>query len=482
MARPSGDDPQTGMTGLAGRLRQGIALLGRRGLARNGLFSHVQNLVLIVTIFAAYRLLIAEEGLASLGLWSLLMAFAGLAAAFDISGASALARFVARQNLDFAEQPPEAVVHTVLLTSFAVNLALGLLLLGIAQWALPAAIAPEQQGDALQLLPWAVGIFMLMPLANGLAAAIDGMLRADLRALLMSSAALAGLGVALVLIPRWGAVGLAAAQFTQQVIMVLGSWAVLRRLIPSLGWFPYRWTRGIFRLTTGYAVRLNVIGIISISLEPLTKYALNAVGGTAAVGVYELAARLTMQLRNLVVSSMMPLLPVLAAAADPADPATARSLRLAQLYATAAAAGVTLLALLAAAPMSWLIVGDISAEVLRMTALLAVGWGVNLFALPLYLLAQGQGLLRWNMLSHAVIGLAVAGAWWALAPWLGSEAVVLGVAAGLALGALLTIIGNGRAFALLPHVRASALLLCGAATGMVICAGLFWAAIPYLAG
>ncbi len=466
------------MTTLLATLRHRLAT---RGVGRNGLFSMGQSLITILCLFLSYRLLIADAGLASLGLWSLLMVFGGVAASFDVSGASALARSVARHDQDFADTTRASVIHTVLLTSLAINGVLVLALLAAAPAVLPGLVGGDQQTAAWALIPWVAAVMVTTPLAIGVSASIDGLMRADQRAILASAAAVAGLVAAWLAIPTFGVVGIAVAQCVQQGVVIAGGWLLLRRHISALGWLPLRWRRSVFRRTTGYAVKLNLIGVLGLLLEPLTKYCINLAGGTVAVGIYELAARLAMQLRNLVVSSTTPLVPAFAEGAGAGDARFADLLHRAQGYVVYAALAVALLSLIAAPVMCLIILGEISVAVLRTNALLALGWSINIFALPLYLAAQGQGVLRWNMVSHAVIGLVVLLSSMLLVPIVGATGVVIGVALGLVAGAVVTMVGNAHMFALGGALRRDVLpMLITAALISALC-GLTWWIAPTIA-
>lgn len=445
------------------------------GLGRNAVLSMVQSIVSIVCIFLSYRIVIGQEGIESLGLWSLLMLFGGVASSFDVSGATALARSVARHEQDFPEYAQPDVIHTVLLTSIIINGLFVTTLFAAAPALLSHLIAPDQLEEAWALLPWVGAMMLMAPLAVGISASIDGHMRADIRSVLISVAAIFGFLVALVAIPRLGLAGFALAQAVQQFITIIGGWLILRRRVSGLGWLPLKWRLAIFKNTTGYALRLNIIGALGLLLEPLVKYCINLSGGTAAVGIYELAARLAIQVRNLVIASTTPLIPAFATATAPNTPYFASLLRRAQYYSNFAAVAVALTTLSAAPFMCIIMLNHVSVEVLRLNALLALGWSINLFSLPLYLAAQGQGILRWNMMGHAIIGIVIIMATIFLMPQMGGEGVVFGVALGLLAGTAVTMGGNAAAFSVesilvreLPRLLAYALIIaavCGAMWG-----------------
>jgi O-antigen/teichoic acid export membrane protein len=432
-----------------------ITSVRSRGLGRNAALALLQSLVVMACLFLAYRALIAAEGLGSLGLWSLLMIFGGVAATFDISGVSALARFVARHDIELPEATRPQLIHTVLLTGMAINGVMLALLLLAAPLLLPAMIEPAAMPLAQHLLVWVAALMLVNPLALGVTTSIDGLMRADLRAILVSVAAVVGLLVTWFSLPAFGVAGLALGQLAQQGIVIVGGWLILRRHIAGLGWLPSRWRRDVFRATTGYALRLNLVGALGLLLEPLAKFCINAAGGTVAVGLYEIAARLAIQLRTLVINATMPLVPAFAAIGEAGSAQTQAMLRRAQPVVSGAAVAVALLSLAGAPVLSLLVLREISVPVLQMNALLAFGWSMNVLGVAFYLLAQAQGVLRWNIAAHAAIGLSILG--FAVLSVGGQGILVVGgVAVGLLLSMAITIIGNARQFGLGAAARTEA--------------------------
>jgi hypothetical protein len=113
----------------------------------------------------------------------------------------------------------------------------------------------------------------------------------------------------------------------------------------------------------------------------------------------------------------------------------------AQNYAIVAA-GVVALSSVAAAPiMSFIILGYVSPEVIQANAVLAFGWAINLFAVPLYIAAQGQGVLRWNIISHGTMAFFVVIST-IFSSSLTMMPIIFGVSLALTVGSFVTILGN----------------------------------------
>jgi hypothetical protein len=261
---------------LPSRLKRLPARLLAGRLSRNALFALAQGVVATLIVFLIYRLVLLHAGLERFGVWSLLMAAAAVARLADVSGGGALARFVAAAARDPDPHAGRDTVHTVLATGLALNAGLGALLWLAAPLLLPLFVADEHLADARALVPWAIAVNVLTALAYATISAIDGAQRADHRALVVMTAALGFLGASWVLVPRYGILGFAVAQTLQQAATLALGWMVLRRHVPGLGWGPRRWRRDLCAETTGYALRLNGVGMMALLFEPL--FAFNHAG------------------------------------------------------------------------------------------------------------------------------------------------------------------------------------------------------------
>lgn len=425
--------------------RRLLARLLSGRLSRNGLFALVQGIFVTACVFLVYRLVILHVGLDRFGVWSLLIACATVARLLDVSGGGALARFVAAASLgERGSFGARNYVHTVVTTSLVFNLALGLILWLAAPLALPLFIQTTYLSEARSLAPWAIAVSVLGALAYAPISAIDGAQRADLRSLVAMTAALVFLILSFILVPRLGVAGFAAAQLAQQAVMLMLGWVVLRGHVAGLGWLPRYWRREVFAETTGYALRLNAVGVMGLLFEPLAKFAFNHGGGPGLVALFELAMRLVTQIRSLVVTAAAPLSPAFAAQSDPRTPAFRNLLEKSLKIAALASIGIAFSALAAAPVVSLVVFDRLSPELLGMNAALTAGWATNTLALPLYFAAQGLGELRWIFTSQAVIAASIPAGVLLIVPTFGTTGLVFAIVIGLMGSSLILLLGNAR--------------------------------------
>jgi len=442
-----------------------------RRISRNAMFGLGQGVVAAACSFLAYREVITHAGIEQFGIWSLLLAGATLARIGDVSGGSALARFVARTSQAQAQRD---VVHTVMLTCIALNLAIGIVVWFAAPLVLPSFIGPAHMAVANTLLPYAVTSTMLGGIGPAIASGIDGAQRADWRSVVVMAGSIIFLAACVLLVPAYGVVGFGVACVMQQAMLVMLGWIILRRHVSGLGWLPVHWRRTVFAETTGYAVKLNGTGVANALADPIAKFAFNHAGGPALVALYDLASRLAVLARSLVISGASPLVPAFAASRGPDEPPFRIMLEKANNVSALAAVVVALVALAGAPLVSFVVLGHLSPELIFMNAALTAGWAINILAIPIYLAAQAFGILRWNFASHAIASACVLVAAMFLAPLFGIAALVGGMVAGLFLGMLVIVRGNAQALGVTDVMAKS--------SGKFIAAGLVIALLCLAAG
>lgn len=432
-----------------------LQVIAAKGNLRNSVFSFAQTGVTIICFFLCYRILIKSEGLGALGLWSFLIAFGGMARVLDVSGASTLSRFVARHQDETDENRRPALIHTLLLTSLMINFSIAFVVIFIGYMFIVPSLDPSQQANASDVLPWIAIVLLISPLSAGVSSAVDGLHRADLRSIFVGLAAVSTLVVTWLLVPILGVTGFALGQIVQHVVVYVCCWQVLRQKIPELGYFPKRWHIEIFKETYQYSIKMNAIGLIGILFEPFTKILIGTTGGTAALGIYELASRLVIQIRALVLGGAAPLLPLFSAMTLTSKSFTALLVKTTRI-STFASLGVCIFSLLGSPVVSYFMLGSFDVQLLEVNAILTWGWAINLCAVPFYISAQAAGILRWNFISHLIsaicvvifgLGIVMAVAWYS---------VVVGTAVGLVLGTICTIVGNATALKQMPVLRSFA--------------------------
>lgn len=392
-----------------------------------------------------YRFLYRTIGVEQLGVWSLVLAWTSVnsVASLGLGGGTLyfIPKYLARGDRPYVT---EIVETTALTTALLIALGLGLFY-PFVQLMLGVVISePGLLPQALSIMPYAFASVWLSTTANLVYTSIDGFQRVDLRNRLLIAGAGTFLGAAYVLVPSRGLVGLAQAQLLQGAVVLLGSWIVLRHLLPELPWLPRRWSRRAFSEVIGYSLRFQAIAVTQLLFEPLTKSMLAAFGTVSATGYFEMANRLAVQLRAFIVTAHTAMLPTLTDIGETAPE------RLRGIYDTSVRLMAFLLALLLPllvllAPLVsrfWL--GAYEPVFILFAMMLFAGWFGTLAGNPAYVGYMGSGALKWVVRSHVatavlnlVLGILLGAAF-------GGVGVVTGFVAALLAGSGVVAIAYSR--------------------------------------
>lgn len=424
--------------------------MNRNVLSRNVLSAAAQTLVQTVALFFVYRHLIRHLGVERLGVWGIVLATTSVARVSELGLSGSVTKFVSTYAARGNERAASEAIQTAAI-SIAGILTLGLPLLYAAlvptlTYLLPPAATP----DAIAVLPYALVSLWLTAVAGIWLGALDGRLRSDLRAALVIFSTLVFMALAFAVVRDYGLVGLALAQVAQGGILALGGWAMVRRVVRPMPLLPLDWSRARFREMLGYGVNIQIMAIVMLLFEPMTKLLFARYGGLAASGYFELAQQLVMKARALIVESNRVIVPVIAgmeAARADARRFYATNVRYLFCLLTPLFAGLA-----AAMPViSELWIGRYERQFVIMAVSLTIAWYVNSLTAPAYFAYLGEGKLRWVTASHIALGVANAALGLTLGPLLGWEGVTLAFVMSLAIGSLLPVWTYHREHALRLH-------------------------------
>jgi O-antigen/teichoic acid export membrane protein len=411
--------------------------LSNKRISRNIVATVTQVLISGVVFFILYRYLYDWLGVEQIGVWSLVLAATSVSRIGDLGLSAGVVRFVA-QALGRGDTARAAdVVQTISLTlgtCMAALLSIGYPLLVLAlNYLIPAHSVPI----ALSILPYAVVSLWVMVVVNVFSGGLDGCMRMDLRSLLMGLSHLAYLGLAMWLVPQYGLEGVAIAQLIQSVGLMTLMWWVLRWQMKELPLLPLHWKPAVLREMIGYGVNFQIITVMNMLFDPMVKALMSKFGGLEALGYYEMANRLILQGRALIIEASRVMVPAVAALQDH-DAGKAKQLFITSYQLTFYVAVLfygVLGALLSTISIFWL--GHYQPLFVQFALLLNFAWFANTLVGPAYFANLGSGKLWANMISHVVILLCSLVVGVSLGLNYGGLGVAVGTVIGLIAGSLL---------------------------------------------
>ena len=409
-------------------------MMQKRQVLINAIMSMIQVAVIGGILFVLYWFLLKSIGVEQLGIWSLVLATTAITQIANLGLSGSVVKFVAKY---IARGENENVSNIIQTASISVAVFVGLILMigyPIARCILRLIISSESLPSAFAILPYAFLALWIMIVTSIFQAALDGYQRINLRCLLLMGGAVFHLFLCFIFVPIHGLMGLAYARVIQNFIVLISSWILIKRYIPLLPIFPSKWNKNLFKEIIRYSVNFQVMTVATMLYDPITKALLSKFGGLSMVGYYEMANKMIIHLRALIVSANQVLIPVIADLKE-RTPKKIQSIYLSSYQLIFYLALPLYSLIIVSMPIiSELWIGHYEKIFVLFGTLLAIGWFLNTLSIPSYFANLGTGELRWNVISRSAIGLLNAGLGFIVGFFYGGIGVVVVWVILLALG------------------------------------------------
>jgi O-antigen/teichoic acid export membrane protein len=414
----------------------------RCSITENSFYSGLQAIVALFTTFVVLRILVSEIGVESFGLWAILVSFLSLGRALDISGIGGLAYFVAKAQ----SKGDDTAVYIVTMALFSLTFGVAFATIVtlninlVLSMVLRNGFGAEEVFIANLVL---LNSLVFAPISLALASAVDGLKRSDLRAKIIIFSNVSLVGLVLVLVPKFGLSGYAVSLMIQNAIILMCSLKIITKNIPRLGASIKRINSQISFEILSYGLKLQVNNLAGMFSDPIVKYYLSQYAGLEKVGYFEMASKLVLGFRGIIVQMAYPLIPEFSDVnnnkcrlSDLLDKAN-KLLRLSSIMMIAA--------VLFASPIySYFLLGGVVYELVITTVILAIGYAFNIFSISYYNLGVGKNVWRWNILAQMSVGVTVSFIGFVMGELFLFYEIVIAFSVGVLLASIFTVFGNAR--------------------------------------
>jgi O-antigen/teichoic acid export membrane protein len=409
-------------------------------LLTNAIWSVVQIFTAGACLFLLFRFLLTVLGVERLGIWSLVLATTSVTQVANIGLSGGTVRFVAKYRALKDDDGASSVVQTA-----AISIGFGLVavLVGcyplvrlVLSYLIPLGSLPL----ALEVLPFAMVSIWLTNVAAVFIGGLEGCQRFDIRGGIQAGGMVLQLVFCVVLAPKYGLPGVAYAVVLVNFAVLLASWLLLKRFLPSLSITLRGWNFRVLKELAGYGIGFQVITLFANFYDPVTKGLVSRFGDLASLGYYEMASRLVTQVRMLVVAVTQVTVPHFANLLETSSqdiPSVYRKLYNLLLFLslplfTVLVVGMPFIS------VAW--IGHYERMFVFSGVLLSGGWFINSLNAPAYFLHLGTGELKWNLISHVMIGLLNIALGFIFGTLVGGGGPVIGWAIALTVGSCFVLV------------------------------------------
>ena len=410
-----------------------------RSLFNNAVFSAIEVATIGASYFLLMKLMLGKLGAEQLGVWSIVMATTSVGKMSNAGFSQGIVKFVAKYGSTNDMQAVSRLVATALVTAVACVATALSCLWWFSHPILEFFVGEQNVHLAISILPLAMSAAVLSVVSAILLGCLNGLERFDIKCGILIAGAAAYLFLSTWLADRWGLVGLASAQVIQYLVIVLSAGFYVRRLT-GLDATLFRWNRHHFKEMLGYGLNFQFVQFLAMLFDPLTKGLISRFGELSSVTYYEMASRMTMQLRGLIVLTSQVLVPRIANLYETAPH------KIQQLYCRSlsvlTATAIPFFAVIACLMplISHLWIGRYEPSFVFAGICTTFGWFINSLAAPAYFAFLGIGRMRWVVTAHATIAVVILILGTMLGYAFGTQGVVVSVMIGLSLGSLVVLV------------------------------------------
>lgn len=443
------DEPQGTPLGATAQSQEGIQLV-----ARNGMFAAAQVVLTSLGYLFAFRVMSSTVGIEVIGSWSLCLALGSVATLADLGASDGMARTVAQRAVDADRKGLRRVFVTGLAFCGAGCLVGGLLCYAVVHALLPRLLAdPSALATTIAVLAPALLVAGLNALGLACQAVLEGLERYSARFFAGAAGTVVFVAAILLFVPAAGLKGVVWAYVMQAVVLLATSGTLCWRLTrpPARAAADHGPSLAVFRDLIQIGLPVRATGLMTVLLDPLTRVAVTYYGGTAGAGHYEVAARLVLQLRTVIVAGFQAGLPRLVKLGtlngDRAAQVTGQTYRAGLSVAVAAFTMAVLMG-----PFVYeFVLGYVPPLGMRFFVMLCAGWCVNAVSAPFFfnLLAKRRVAALW--LSSGVMALVNVALIGVLGRLFGEQGVVASLALAIATGSMVTIVAARRSDVAVPR-------------------------------
>lgn len=403
---------------------------------KNAFFSFVQVVVVSITIFFTYKFLLLKLGPEKLGVWSLIVASVSILNIGNLGLSATMVKYIAKYLVHNDFENISKTVQTALITVLAVASFLILTGLIFAKFFLKLILPDDFVSIANSILPFSLINVTLLLFAGIILSTLDGAQKFYIRNLIQITGTLFFFATIFILIPAYDLIGVVYAQLIQSIFVNLAGWVVIRKQFPQIPPIPYHWNKTTFNTIIKYGFNLQLISILQLFYEPITKSLLSLYGGLASVGYYEMANRMVLKFRELIVSIFQVLVPVYATNLELEDANIIDLYKKSVNYLFFLVVPLFSLLILSLPLISILWLGKYEESFILFAIILFAAWFINMLTVPAYFAYLGLGELKWNVLSHLVIGILNVILCYILGNFMRGLGVIVGWSISIAIGSL----------------------------------------------
>lgn len=415
-------------------------IINKKTISLNIFFSLFQIVITGVVYYFLYKFLLKSLGADLMGVWAIVLSISSTANIANLGIGSGVVRYTALFKASNDWEKINRLLHTSLILLAGFFLLIITIIYLIAPTWLHAVIKETYYKEAISILPFSLLCLLLNALSGVYASCLDGLQKNYLKSIVFILSFILLISFCYLLVPRFGLLGIAYAQLSQAVFLLIAIVCSLKFAFRQHKIFAFKWDKTIFKKIFSFGIKEQVISICQLCFDPFTKSLLGSFGSLSLVTYYEMANRLVLQLRGLLVNANQVLIPIFTNAREKSAEASASLYK--QVFSLNFLMSILWLSFIVSAviPISILWIGALIPQFVFITISLAIAYFFNIIISPAYFSNMGSAKLNNNVIGNVIIAVLNVLLCYLLGYYFKGYGVVAGWSIALSVGSLFIVV------------------------------------------
>lgn len=373
-----------------------------KNIQSNVLLTIFQVIASGLVFFLLYKYLFETLGAEKIGLWSLLIGITAVSRIGELGLTGGVVKFISEAATQNKFDRVSKIIQTVLISIIIIVLVLVFISYIPIQNILIFATKEDEMLLIKQILPISFISIFLMIIFGVLGGSMNGIMLMGFKNFLLAISHIFYLLLVYKMVPLFGLIGVAYSQCIQYLFLILSTWIILKREIKNLPLIPYQWDFQVLKDMFSYAINFQAISIVAMFWEPMIKIMMSYWGGLSSLGFYEMANKLIIQLRSLIVESSKIIVPITAKNNSVESDSSTHFIFVENIMKITSFSSFFIFSFLAITIpiISSFWFGFLNFQFIYFAFILLSGYFVTTLSTPIFLVNLGTGHVRQNLYSY----------------------------------------------------------------------------------
>lgn len=368
-------------------------------IKKNIIWILILNVVSILSQFIVYRIIAKDLGSEQMGIWSLLSASTTLGLISNFGIGNGVIKFSAEAIGINATKDLKLIAGTANITSILISLPFVFLFYQLSNLFVSPILASEQMNLFRSILSICMLSLYVSNISSTFISLLDGYQKFRERCFVQIIGYLIYCVIVVAFVKKYMLLAVAYALVIQSFWVLIASSIYSYRVGVTSSLIPFQFDIISFKKLIKYGVKFQLINLLVFLFDPITKFFITKNFGLSVTGTYEIANKLIIQIRTIVVNLLQVMVPQIAAFKNGSyEVYEYVQKNIFQNSFLSLNIAIAILFVLPAA--SFFFIGIVTPAFMFCAILLLFAWLSNMLIAPLYFACLGLGNLNLLLLQH----------------------------------------------------------------------------------